>query len=63
LRFEFKGCEKEKDHLRQITNDDGNPLTAQAKELRDQGKTFREIGEILEVSLKKAQRLVKESEE
>jgi hypothetical protein len=61
LKFEFVGFEKEKDHLRQML-DEGD-LLDQAIELREQGKTFKEIGEALGVHYKKVSRLLKSVED
>jgi archaellum biogenesis ATPase FlaH len=63
LRFEFKGFERERDHLRQLETDESQgELFDQAKELRSQGKSYPEIGKALGVHYKKIERLLKDHE-
>jgi hypothetical protein len=59
LQLEFEAYGKEKDHLRQAVTEVDGELLNQVKELREQGKSFREIGDELGISYKKAERLLR----
>lgn len=60
LRFEFIGYGNERDHLRQQTDKDQQKTTAQVKELKQQGKSLREIGVQLGISHMKVSRILKD---
>ncbi|HRH43843.1 MAG TPA: AAA family ATPase, partial [Pyrinomonadaceae bacterium] len=51
LRFDFIEYGKESEHLKQVSEKDRETLIATAKELSSSGKTQREIGKMLGISL------------
>jgi RecA-family ATPase len=57
LRFEFMGFSKESEHLRYISENDMEAMKARVIELKEQGKSYRDIGNELGFSHMKAQRL------
>lgn len=59
LRFEFEGFGKEREHLKERSDDEEHPSLPEIRELRAQNKSCREIGEQLGLSTKKVERLLK----
>lgn len=58
LGFEFIGYSKESDHLKIVSENDNNVLAEKVLELKQQGKSLREIGVELGISHMKAKRLL-----
>lgn len=61
LQFSFRGYSSEKEHLKNPNMADADDLAASAKELHRQGKTIRQIADILNVSKSKVGRIVKDT--
>ena len=61
LLFEFVNYGKEWDHLKQHTEKDNENLSEKVNELKQQGRSLREIGTELGISHMKAKRLLKDS--
>ena len=60
LLFEFVNFGKEWEHLKQHTEQDKENLTEKAKELKQQGRSLREIGTELGISHMKVSRILKD---
>lgn len=60
LRFEFIGFNKEQEHLRQHTDKDKENLNERVNELKQQGRSLREIGSELGISHMKVSRILKD---
>lgn len=58
LAFEFIGYSVESEHLKIVSENDNNVLAAKVLELKQQGKSYREIGFELGISHMKAKRLL-----
>lgn len=61
LRYDFEGHSSEWEHLRKPDEQDRGKLKEQVTELKNQGKSLREIGKQLGISYMKADRLFKSS--
>lgn len=61
LRFDFEGFGKEREHLKERSEDD-EQLFLSIKSLRANGKSYREIGEQLGISYKKVERILRDVE-
>jgi hypothetical protein len=59
LQFEFVGYGTEKEHLRVPSDKDKNELEANAKQLKAEGKSIRDIAQILNISKSQVDRLIK----
>ena len=59
LQFEFVNYGTEKDHLRVPSDKDKTELEANAKQLKAEGKSIRDIAGILNISKSQADRLIK----
>jgi hypothetical protein len=59
LQFEFIGYGTEKEHLRVPSDKDKTELEANAKQLKAEGKSIRDIAGILNISKSQADRLIK----
>jgi hypothetical protein len=59
LQFEVVGYGTEKEHLRVPSDRDKNELEANAKQLRAESKSIRDIAQILNISKSQADRLIK----
>jgi len=57
LRFEFIGYSNETEHLRQYTDEDRKAIEGRVIELKNEGKSYRDIGYELGFSHMKAQRI------
>lgn len=62
LRFRFVGFGSEREHLRDLSDSDREILIARAKELSAEGKSTREIGELLRVSPMTISRYLRKSD-
>lgn len=62
LHFEFKGYGSEREHLRDLSDGDRETLIAKAKALSADGKSQREIADILRVSAMTINRYLKKSD-
>lgn len=60
LHFEFLGYGNEREHLKQQTEQDQQVLIQRIKELKQQGKSLREIGREAGISHMKVSRIIKE---
>ncbi len=60
LLFEFLNFGKEWEHLKQHTEKDKESLNEKVKELKQQGRSLREIGSLLGISHSKAGRILKD---
>ena len=58
LGFGFMGFGKEREHLKQQTDKEREVLIAQVKELKEQGKSLRDIGSELSISHMKVKRIL-----
>jgi RecA-family ATPase len=63
LHFSFIGFANEKEHLRSIVDDDGNTNLRNVMDLREHGKTVREIASVLGLSRSSVSRLMRKAEE
>jgi predicted DNA binding protein len=59
LQFEFVGYGAEKEYLRVPSDRDKNELEAKAKQLKAEGKSIRDIAQILNISKSQVDRLIK----
>ena len=59
LQFEFIGFGTEKEHLRTPSDRDKTELEANAKQLKSEGKSIRDIAQALNISKSQADRLIK----
>jgi hypothetical protein len=59
LQFEFVNYGTEREHLRTPSDKDKNELETNAKQLKAEGKSIRDIAGILNISKSQADRLIK----
>ena len=60
LHFEFLKYNRESEHLKQITEKDRENLNEKVNELKQQGRSLREIGAELGISHMKVSRILKD---
>jgi hypothetical protein len=59
LCFEFMGCGPERDHLKQISDEERDEMKTKVHELHQQGRSTREIGRELGIHYATASRIIK----